>query len=92
MGLGKGKEAVSALASEIQASCTAIGWPPETALFHPHVTLARSKSALPLRHLPIEKAASAALETFRVEKIALLQSHLSASNARYETLYRVPLR
>jgi len=86
-----GSGALEALHAELGAALAgaAPGWAPERRPFHPHVTVARVRRGT----APADGAPPAAPSLrFRAAAVALMQSRLEPSGARYETLERIALR
>lgn len=84
------------LATTLEQELAPLGYPPENRKFKPHLTVARSVGDKPLP-APVTGQfctlfSGYASPTFQVNEVHLIQSHLNASGARYETLSRFPLR
>jgi 2'-5' RNA ligase len=81
------------LADGIDRALVALGFPPETRDFTPHVTLGRVRE--PRRNealaAALETAATRDFGTLRVDRVSLMKSDLSPRGARYTELSAVPL-
>jgi len=91
LGVRAGAAELSALAVDVQARLSPLGFAPEQRAYHPHVTLARVKrpgSALGPILRPFEAAAGC---QSRVREIVLYQSVLEQSGSAYHALRRIPL-
>jgi 2'-5' RNA ligase len=79
---------LSALATSIGKALAPLGFPPEDRAFSPHVTLGRSREprGAPRLAAAIAGTAASAGPSWRVGDVQLVQSHLSPSGSRYETI------
>ena len=84
-GVAGGAPALTELAGRVERACVALGLPPETRPFSPHITLGRVRA--PRRDARLaDLLAAAARDAFgrsRVEGLALMESELSPRGARY---------
>jgi 2'-5' RNA ligase len=88
VGIREAGSALAGLHAAVGAACGALGWPPESRLFQPHLTVGRVRDA----GAPVDRALVDAAT--RIEagsqpalahpRLALVQSHLSPRGARYE--------
>lgn len=76
---------LSALASQCEALAMQAGFAPEPRAFRAHLTLARLRPGCALA-LPVPAALA-----LRFDSLALMQSTLTASGARYAALARAPI-
>jgi RNA 2',3'-cyclic 3'-phosphodiesterase len=89
-GLEDGAGLLVSLAAALDDALTPLGFEPEKREFTPHLTLARWRTAIPLRE-SLRELPPTATEAFRVEAVELFRSHLSSRGARYELLMSWPL-
>ncbi len=84
----KAPPALAGLAKETDAAMAALGVPPETRSFSPHLTLARIKEPLSLAALRQEVARLPSDEfgTFVADRFALYRSDLRASGSVYSKI------
>ena len=84
-GVAGGAPGLTELAGRVERACAALGFPPETRPFSPHITLGRVRA--PRRDARLaDLLAAAARDEFgrsRVEGLALMESELSRRGARY---------
>jgi 2'-5' RNA ligase len=86
--------ALVALQKKVVAATQPCGFEPEDRPYHPHITLARSKSGGRGRELRalLERAGERVpLERIFATEFRLYESHLSAAGSRYEVKGRFPL-
>jgi RNA 2',3'-cyclic 3'-phosphodiesterase len=91
--------ALSALQKKVAAATHLCGFESENRPYHPHITLARTKSGnraagnqnRELRTLLDLAGPSQRFETIRAEEFLLYESHLSSSGSKYEVRARFPL-
>jgi 2'-5' RNA ligase len=77
----------------VQPGLDRLGFSAETRPFHPHITLARSRSAAgsaALRRI-LRAPADLPRRTMTVDRLALIESRIGADGAAYRTLARFPL-
>lgn len=80
------------IASECEAGCAALGFPPESRAFRPHLTLARVKGRPPAGLSGwIDGHSERPLGSIRASALELIQSDLRRTGPHYTTLARVPL-
>ena len=82
-----------ALGQTVDRALAALGFPPETRRFAPHVTLGRAREPRrgPAPAAALEAASTRALGTLTVGRVSLMRSDLSPRGARYTELYGWPL-
>jgi 2'-5' RNA ligase len=92
-GLGTGAAPLAALAGEVDRALAALGFPREARPFSAHVTLGRVREPRrdPALAAAIARAGAQPFGALRVERLALMQSQLSPSGARYTELAALPL-
>ena len=88
-------EALQALQQAIETEVGPLGFPAEEREFHPHLTVARVRSA-PIALSPADVASAAqgidlSLARQRVEGVALIRSDLRPDGAHYEAVARASL-
>ena len=86
--------ALVALQKKVVAATQPCGFEPENRPYHPHITLARSKSGSRGRELRalLERAGEGVrFERFFAAEFRLYESHLSAAGSKYEVKCRFPL-
>jgi 2'-5' RNA ligase len=84
---------VAELAKKIDRACMLAGLEPEHRAFHPHITLARYRSANAAAARDFERRlANLSSEPFDVSSFMLFESHLSRHGAHYEVVEVLPLR
>ncbi len=93
-GVSVGANAMVQLARRVDGALAALGVPPEARPFSPHVTLGRVRVPRPAPALAAALAGGEGCEfgTVRVERLVLMQSHLSPRGSQYTALAEVPLR
>ncbi|MFI5357328.1 MAG: RNA 2',3'-cyclic phosphodiesterase [Opitutales bacterium] len=94
IGLGQGHPALSQLRQRLDDTLLACGLDLDLRHFHPHVTLARVRSAAAAesaRHFA-KRHREFAGPPFKVEGFSLFASALHPEGARHEELHRFPLR
>ncbi|HTW61408.1 MAG TPA: RNA 2',3'-cyclic phosphodiesterase [Terracidiphilus sp.] len=80
------------LQQRIVAETTPCGFEPESRPYHPHITLARSKSrSRNLHSLAARLPGQGSLTAFTAREFLLYESHLSSSGSTYEVRHRFPL-
>jgi RNA 2',3'-cyclic 3'-phosphodiesterase len=89
MGVQRGSERLSTLASEVERAVSAAGFPPEERPFRPHLTLARFK--VPEDVAPLVQRCTPVGILVPVSTVTLFRSHLEPGAARYEPLAEWPL-
>jgi 2'-5' RNA ligase len=82
-------DALAELAEAVERAARELGWPEERRPFRPHLTLARAERGG--RPDPPREDRPAAGEGSVVREVALVQSHLHPSGARYTALESYPL-
>lgn len=84
-GVGRGAEALAALAAAVERALAALGVPPEDRPFSAHVTLGRVREPRRDPALAAALAAGAARDfgTLRVAHVSLMRSDLSPGGRRY---------
>ncbi len=91
VGLGDGWSKVQLIYEQTESLLSGLGFPRESRIFSPHVTIARVKS--PRRQDEIAQLVTSLQErdfgAFNVEKVRLKQSILSPQGPRYSTLHEV---
>ena len=91
VGLGEGWSKVQLIYEQTESLLSGLGFPRESRIFSPHVTIARVKS--PRRQDEIAQLVTSLQErdfgAFNVEKVRLKQSILSPQGPRYSTLHEV---
>jgi 2'-5' RNA ligase len=86
---------LAALQQRIVAATAPCGFEPESRPYHPHITLARSKSrshADELRALESRVGGPPKFPRFTAREFLLYESHLSSSGSTYEVRDRFPRR
>jgi len=87
------RKPVAELAMKVDRACVLSGLEPEHRAFHPHITLARYKSANAQAARDFEqRLADLSSEPFEVSEFTLFESHLSRHGAQYEAVEVLPLR
>ena len=77
------------LHQEVEKNCQQIGFSPETRTFHPHLTIARLRSANRARELAqLHQTADFAPVSVEVQELLLMRSELSSHGSRYTALAR----
>lgn len=95
LGVGPGAEGVLAIYERIVRRLRPLGFEPERRPYHAHVTMARlgeapgGKGSAAVRQMLRDRPAEAG--SFRVERVTVFRSRLSANGAAYEAMLRVPL-
>jgi 2'-5' RNA ligase len=89
LGLVRGAEPMTALAASLQDALAPLGFPAEQRAFVAHLTVARAREPLDLR--AAVAAFQLAVPAMRVERVALMRSHLAPAGARYEALAQAVL-
>lgn len=87
-------EGLTEIRARVYETAREAGCGPDTKAFHPHVTLARSRSSRESRDLAAwmrEAGRPAFGEPFRVERLVLFQSELRPEGARHTPWATVPL-
>ena len=90
LGIGEGAEKAGELANSIETACEPLGFPRENRRFHPHVTLARCKTGscrVDRKSLKPDLTGNP-VGTFRVDRVALIQSTLTPQGSKYAVLER----
>lgn len=92
VGIDNSDNRLTLLDDELERRYAKRGFKKESRLYHPHLTVARLRSPVPISET-IETAAGKWLEetSFSIPEIVLYRSHLSPKGARYEPLSRHPL-
>ncbi len=90
IGVEKGGEQLSLLATTVEAAASSVGFTPENRPYHPHLTLSRIRPPQPIGPL-LSQVAPLGME-MAVDQIVLYQSHLSREGARYQVIERFALR
>ncbi|HET7753159.1 MAG TPA: RNA 2',3'-cyclic phosphodiesterase [Anaeromyxobacteraceae bacterium] len=92
-GLSGDVDRLTALAASIGNALAPLGFTPEDRPFSPHVTLGRSREprGAPRLAAAIAGTANVSGPGWRVVEVDLVQSHLSPTGARYETIARAAL-
>jgi RNA 2',3'-cyclic 3'-phosphodiesterase len=85
---------LAALQQQVTNATGGCGFVPETRPYHPHITLARSKTkgAQALRELKSRIQREPKFSGFEAEEFVLYESHLGAGGSRYEIRERFALR
>lgn len=93
IGAATGGNQLGALNAAAEEAASQIGLPPDANTYHPHVTLGRIRNAFELGSLPtlLESRGVFDAGAFRAERVALLESTLSAEGAHYRTKAEFPL-
>jgi len=93
IGAATGGEQLGRLNAAAESAAAQVGLPPEPNPYHPHVTLGRIRNAFELGGLPEILESHGAFEAgaFQAERVALLESTLSAEGAHYRTKAEFPL-
>jgi 2'-5' RNA ligase len=92
VGFGKNSERFIEMNESIEKAMEGIGFPRETR-FHPHLTLARVRTARGKEELIsfIEKYATTPFGDTHIERVELMKSTLTPRGPLYSTLYQVKL-
>jgi 2'-5' RNA ligase len=77
------------LRDRVAAAMAALGFPPDPREFHPHLTIARLRSARSLREY-VEMFRRQAFGSIEVRELVLFRSHPAVPYPRYEPLARFP--
>lgn len=89
-GVGGDTDALSKLQKSVEAALTALGYPPESRPFQPHLTLGRPRRGLAPDQLSRIAATVYAItpppEIWQVSSVELMRSELHPSGARYTVL------
>jgi len=85
------KAEVTALAARIERACLAVGLPPETRAFRPHITLARWRGPRSREAREFLAGRSLSSPPFAVDRFILFESRLSRHGAHYEAVCDYPL-
>ena len=81
------------LATQFEARCEPIGFPPEDRQWQPHLTLARLKNVAPVTLQPLlEQHAATDFGTVTIGELELIASTLHPAGPVYQTCARIPLR
>ena len=83
--------AVSDLAAKAERAVTALGFPPETRAFRPHLTLARLREPADLRRLFAASSSSMMPEGGRLRALTLYKSELGKEAPVHTSLARFEL-
>lgn len=85
--------ALAALHRQVGEAMRAVGFPPDTRRFSPHITLARLRDTSGRRELDafLAQHAGFSTESFPVEAFALFSSQLTPQGARYTIQAEFPL-
>jgi 2'-5' RNA ligase len=89
IGVEKGGEQLSRLASTVEDAATSVGFAPENRSYHPHLTLSRIRPPQSIGPL-LSQVAPLGMQ-MAVKKIVLYQSHLSREGARYQAVEQFAL-
>jgi 2'-5' RNA ligase len=89
IGIGRGADAMSALATSVQDELAPLGFEKEDRPFTAHLTLARFPKPRVIEEFP---EVTVRLNRFRVNEVVLFRSQLHPKGARYTALERCPLR
>lgn len=90
MSVGEGHEQLAAIATSCRGAATRAGAAPEGARFRGHLTLARARRPFDATKW-FHVVDSFPGLTWRVNEVALVESHLADRSNRYEVLERFPL-
>jgi 2'-5' RNA ligase len=93
MGLVDGKEVLTHFQKQLEEELKKIGFEPEERVFHPHLTLGRTKSSKGREELigRIERHQEEEFGIFQVEKIILFKSDLRPTGPIYTSLRELKL-
>ena len=89
IGLEKGGEQLSRLATAIDDAASSVGFAPENRSYHPHLTLSRIRPPQSIGPL-LTQVTPLGME-MQVDEVVLYQSHLSSEGARYQAIERFAL-
>ena len=92
-GIRQGKDALAALAAEVDAAVNTLGFPPETRPYNPHLTLGRVKEPKKLERLItlLQSHDGDYFGEMTAGELILFRSELSPKGARYTPLHRLTL-
>ncbi|MFW6049865.1 MAG: RNA 2',3'-cyclic phosphodiesterase [Myxococcota bacterium] len=91
LGVREGAEALEAIAAEVEDRLEDLGFPPEQRPFHPHLTLARVKTAPRDARDVVHALADAEGGTSTVREVVLYQSRLRREGPEYTPMARALL-
>jgi RNA 2',3'-cyclic 3'-phosphodiesterase len=86
--------ALVSLQQRVAAETAACGFAAESRPYHPHITLARSKTRVPksdFSSIQSNLSGKASFSPFLAREFLLFESHLSSEGSRYEVRGRFPL-
>jgi len=89
-GVTDGAQPLVEIAARLEDAAVALGWPPETRPFRPHLTVARVRRGVRRPDLPAPDAGPRPT-AFDAVDVVLFRSHLEPGGARYERIAAVPL-
>jgi 2'-5' RNA ligase len=89
IGVEKGGEQLSGLATTVEEVASSVGFVPEDRSYHPHLTLSRIRPPQSIAPLLAQVAPLGTEMT--VDEIVLYQSHLSREGARYQAIEQFAL-
>jgi 2'-5' RNA ligase len=92
VGLMRGADDVGAVQRQVAGRVADLGVTLEDRAYHPHLTIARWKSARRSdRHLVLDRDTAAAITGLEVSSVTLMESRLSPAGSTYIALCRSPL-
>jgi 2'-5' RNA ligase len=93
LGVGDGRDELTRLAALVDRAAAAAGCEPERRVFHPHLTLARSRGSGPgvMTSELAEALAAFPGASWMCENFVLMRSELSPRGAKYTPIARFPL-
>lgn len=96
LGIERGADELGTLVEALSEPLAAVGWPPETRPFRPHLTVARTDATgirdAALTAQALEAAAEEWSTDFVADRVVLFRSHLGGGPARHEPVAEVALR
>ena len=92
IGAAAGGDEIVGLAAAVAQALGPLGYEPDRAEFHPHLTVARLKVPANVADVLAAIGPGPVGEEFIVSEVVLYQSHLSPKGPTYTALERLPLR
>jgi 2'-5' RNA ligase len=91
LGVRRGGEGLGVLAAAVRRGTRPLGHEPESRAYHPHLTLARSSRARPLRALVDALGDGAVGPGWPLDAVVVMESDTRPSGAVYREVARFPL-